>query len=122
MVDGQLLIVHDLMGFYGSFRPSFAKCYIPCVLGKFAEHIASAADLKHLGRAERRDGLLALATMAIAEYVAEVRERKFPDQDYIYAIKEHELAALRTSKYWVEVVRPVTLSESHPVDGRAAAE
>jgi hypothetical protein len=60
--------------------------------------------------------------MAIAEYVAEVRERKFPDQDYIYAIKEHELAALRTSKYWVEVVRPVTLSESHPVDGRAAAE
>lgn len=112
MVDGQLVIVHDLMGFYGSFRPWFVKCYIPSVLGKFAEHLASAGDLKHLGRAERRDGLLTLATMALAEYVLEVRERKFPDQEYTYPIKEHELAALKTSQYWAELVPPPVLAES----------
>ena len=34
-VDGQLVIMHDLVGFYQSFRPWFAKCYIPDVLDDF---------------------------------------------------------------------------------------
>jgi 3-methyl-2-oxobutanoate hydroxymethyltransferase len=100
-VDGQLLIMHDLMGFYQPFRPWFAKCYVPLVAQRFAEYLAEAGDLKHLGRAERRDGLLVLAEMAIAEYVAEVRKRQFPCADYTYPIKEGELEALRKSAHWV---------------------
>ncbi len=99
-VDGQLLIMHDLMGFYQPFRPWFAKCYVPQVAQKFASYLAGCEDLKHLGRAERRDGMLVLAEMAIAEYVAEVREHRFPDAEYTYPIKDAELAALRTSPLW----------------------
>ncbi len=99
-VDGQLLIMHDLMGFYQPFRPWFAKCYVPQVAQKFADYLAASPDLKHLGRAERRDGMLVLAEMAIAEYVAEVREKRFPDPEYTYPIKDSELAALRSSPLW----------------------
>jgi 3-methyl-2-oxobutanoate hydroxymethyltransferase len=99
-VDGQLLIMHDLMGFYQPFRPWFAKCYVPQVAQKFADYLAASPDLKHLGRAERRDGMLVLAEMAIAEYVAEVREKRFPDAEYTYPIKDSELAALRSSPLW----------------------
>ena len=101
-VDGQLLIMHDLTGFYQPFRPWFAKCYIPLVAQKFAEHLAGAPDVKHLGRAERRDGLLVLAEMAVAEYVGEVRKHRFPCADYTYPIKEAELDDLRASTRWVE--------------------
>jgi len=101
-VDGQLLIMHDLMGFYQPFRPWFAKCYIPLVAQKFADYLASAPDVKHLGRAERRDGLLVLAEMAIAEYVGEVRKHHFPCAEYTYPIKEGELEALRGSPRWMD--------------------
>ena len=36
-VDGQLIIMHDLMGFYASFRPWFAKCYVPEVAAQFSD-------------------------------------------------------------------------------------
>ena len=101
-VDGQLLIMHDLMGFYQPFRPWFAKCYIPLVAQKFADYLASAPDVKHLGRAERRDGLLVLAEMAIAEYVGEVRRHQFPCAEYTYPIKEGELESLRSSPRWMQ--------------------
>jgi 3-methyl-2-oxobutanoate hydroxymethyltransferase len=99
-VDGQLLIMHDLMGFYQPFRPWFAKCYIPLVAQKFADYLASAPDVKHLGRAERRDGLLVLAEMAIAEYVGEVRKNRFPCAEYTYPIKDGEMESLRSSPRW----------------------
>jgi len=41
-VDGQLVIMHDLMGFYQSFRPWFAKCYIPEVVNRFNEYLGAA--------------------------------------------------------------------------------
>jgi 3-methyl-2-oxobutanoate hydroxymethyltransferase len=113
-VDGQLVIMHDLMGFYEPFRPFFAKCYIPSVTRGFTEFIESAPDLKQMGRAERRDGLLTLAEMAIREYVKDVRGRRFPDAEYTYALKEEELAALRASSHW-KCDSPV------PVDGTAAS-
>jgi 3-methyl-2-oxobutanoate hydroxymethyltransferase len=99
-VDGQLVIMHDLMGFYEPFRPWFAKCYVPSVARQFAEYLESVPDVKQLGRSERRDGLLVLAEMAIREYVKDVRSRRFPDEDYTYRLKDEELAALRLSNHW----------------------
>ena len=39
--------------------------------------------------------------MALAEYVKEVRERRFPGEEYTYPIKDDELGAiLRASNRW----------------------
>lgn len=89
-VHGQLVIMHDLMGFYGSFRPWFAKCYIPEVLPEFQEYLNSMGDLKSLGRSDRRDGMLHLAELAIKAYIEEVRNKTFPNADYTYPISKKE--------------------------------
>jgi 3-methyl-2-oxobutanoate hydroxymethyltransferase len=99
-LDGQLIIMHDLVGFYQSFRPWFAKCYVPAVAAKFSQYLADCPDLRQLGRSERRDGMLVLAEMAIGEYVKDVREGNFPGKEYTYPIKDEDLAALRTSRHW----------------------
>ncbi|MGA3327689.1 MAG: 3-methyl-2-oxobutanoate hydroxymethyltransferase [Terriglobia bacterium] len=99
-VDGQLLIMHDLMGFYQPFRPWFAKCYIPDVAEEFAKYLAGIEDLRQNGREHRRDGLLVLAEMAIGKYISEVRSRKFPGTEFTYPLKPEELEELKTSKYW----------------------
>lgn len=99
-IDGQLVIMHDLMGFYQAFRPWFAKCYIPEVVQEFADYLKNLPDVRRIGRDERKDGLLVLAEMAIAKYVADVRSKQFPGVEYSYPIKKEELAALTTSKYW----------------------
>src|SRR5208337_1075168 len=99
-VDGQLLIMHDLMGFYQPFRPWFAKCYIPDVAEEFAKYLAGIEDLRQHGREHRRDGLLVLAEMAIGKYISEVRSRKFPGTEFTYPLKPEELEELKTSKYW----------------------
>jgi len=101
-VDGQLVIMHDLMGFYQSFRPWFAKCYIPEVLSRFTEYLAGAGDLRKLGRTERGDGLLVLAKMAIEKYVQDVRTKRFPGTTYSYSIKDDQLGDLKKSSKWVE--------------------
>ena len=101
-VDGQLIIMHDLMGFYQEFRPMFAKCFVPDVVGDFAAHLRSFPDLKQMGREERRDGFLTLAEMAIEKYVADLKVRHFPSEEYIYPIKEEQLAELKKSTYWKE--------------------
>lgn len=101
-VDGQLVIMHDLMGFYQPFRPLFAKCFVPDVVDDFASHLHSFPDLKQMGREQRKDGFLTLAEMAIAKYVDEVRQRRFPSEEYIYPIKEEQLAELRKSRHWRE--------------------
>jgi 3-methyl-2-oxobutanoate hydroxymethyltransferase len=101
-VDGQLVIMHDLMGFYQSFRPWFAKCYVPEVAGKFAEYLATAGDLRKLGRTQRSDGLLVLAKMALEQYVTDVHSGEFPGDTYSYSIKDEQLADLKKSSKWVE--------------------
>ena len=53
-----------------------------------------------MGRHERRDGLLVLTEMAIREYVKDVRDGRFPGEEYTYSIKEEDLAHLRMSSYW----------------------
>jgi len=102
MVDGQLVIMHDLQGFYQSFRPWFAKCYIPTVVENFVDHLSQIEDVRKNGKEERKDGLLVIAEMAIKEYIREVKEKKFPGKEYSYPIKEDELKELKASKKWVE--------------------
>jgi len=99
-VDGQLIIMHDLMGFYQSFRPWFTKCYIPCVVKEFEQYISSITDIRKCGTEERTDGLLVLATMAIKRYIDEVKEGKFPQEEFSYPLKEADLEKLKSSKAW----------------------
>jgi 3-methyl-2-oxobutanoate hydroxymethyltransferase len=103
LVDGQLLIVHDLLGFYEEFRPWFAKCYIPEVIQTFSEHITEISDLKKLGIEKRKDGLLQICEFAIKKYIEEVKEGKFPNTDYNYGLKKEELEKLMTSSKWENI-------------------
>ena len=100
MVDGQLVIMHDLMGFYQSFRPWFAKCYVPACIDSYKEYLANLSDIREHGRATRKDGLLTLAQMAIACYISEVKSDIFPGTEYSYPIKDEELAILKRSLKW----------------------
>ena len=101
LVDGQLIIMHDLLGFYPDFRPWFAKCYIPQVIKTYQEEISAQPDLKKYGIETRADGLNYLVTLAIKEYVKEVKERSFPNVKYNYPIKEEELNQIKNSRLWV---------------------
>ncbi len=100
-VDGQLIIMHDLLGFYPDFRPWFAKCYIPQVINTYQEEITTKADLKKYGIETRADGLNYLVTLAIKDYVNEVKAREFPNVNYNYPIKEEELNQIKKSKLWL---------------------
>ena len=102
LVDGQLVIMHDLMGFYQPFRPWFAKCYIPEVIKEFEKYISNIPDMRHVGREERKDGLLVLAEMAVKHYIQDVKEKQFPDDEYSYPIKTEQLDRLKKSKKWIE--------------------
>ncbi len=69
--DGQVLVTHDLLGLYGGFAPKFVKRY-----------------------AELHEAI----TRALAEYVREVRERKFPGPEHSFSMPQEavdELLALR---------------------------
>jgi len=99
-VDGQLVIMHDIMGFYQPFRPWFAKCYIPSVIKEYESYISNLKDVRQVGREERRDGLLVLAEMAIKHYIDEVKAGIFPMEEYSYPLKNTDLDLLKTSKYW----------------------
>ena len=101
-VDGQLVIIHDLMGFYQPFRPWFAKCYIPDVAQEFSDYIASLGDIRKVGREDRRDGLLVLAEMAVLKYIDDVKNKVFPGKKYSYPIKDEQLKVLKSSEMWKE--------------------
>ena len=83
-VNGQLLILHDLLGLYPNFRPKFAKCYVPVVLPQFLEYLESFEDLIQLGRANREDGFAKIAELAINWFIKEVRNGNFPSEEYSY--------------------------------------
>ena len=100
MVDGQLVIMHDLMGFYQSFRPWFAKCYMLEVAQEFADYLKSLDDIRKVGREHRKDGLLVLAEMAVVKFIEDVRNKVFPGEDYVYPIKSEELEAIKDSDHW----------------------
>lgn len=102
LVDGQLLIMHDLLGLYPNFRPHFAKCFIPGAIDNFRSELYSISDVKIGGRERRMDGVLRIAELAIRNYIHEVRSKTFPGKEYSYPLKEEELADLKTSMYWEE--------------------
>jgi 3-methyl-2-oxobutanoate hydroxymethyltransferase len=66
--DGQVLVLHDMLGMHDGFQPKFVKRY---------------ADV----RAEMLRG--------IREYAHEVRTRAFPGPEHSYGIAPEELHRLR---------------------------
>jgi 3-methyl-2-oxobutanoate hydroxymethyltransferase len=68
--DGQVLVWHDVLGLYHGHAPRFVKQY---------------ADLA------------GVITSAVSEYVADVRERRFPEERHTYAMQEEELAAFEAA-------------------------
>ncbi len=66
--DGQVLVLHDVLGLYGDFKPKFAKRYVD--IGAQVESALRAFD-------------------------AEVRSGAFPDAEHSFTMKETELAELR---------------------------
>jgi 3-methyl-2-oxobutanoate hydroxymethyltransferase len=101
-VDGQLVIVHDILGFYDQFRPWFAKCYILDVVEHYSDHMNGIEDIKAFGRETRKDGLLQIVELAIKKYIDDVKTLKFPGEEYIYTLKNEELAELKTATLWKE--------------------
>lgn len=103
-VDGQLLIMHDLLGFYSNFRPHFAKCYIPDVVKDFWNFIVAETedfkDFKEFGKRSRNDGLLLLSEIAIKAFVQDVKVKKFPGKEYSYSMTDEELSDVKKSQYW----------------------
>lgn len=99
-MDGQLIIMHDLLGFYSSFRPWFAKCYVPEIIKDFAESI-NVPNIKKYGIDTRDDGLNKIVYLAIKKYVDEVHNHIFPSDEYIYPIKPEELESIKKSTYWL---------------------
>tara|TARA_R100000005_G_scaffold96399_2_gene82974 strand:- start:2242 stop:3087 length:846 start_codon:yes stop_codon:yes gene_type:complete len=75
LVDGQLLISHDLLGIYQNFRPKFAKCYIP--------HCLKVSKTRNRERWQD-DGLFYLMVESFKLYVEEVRNKLFPASEHIY--------------------------------------
>ncbi len=66
--DGQLLIVHDMLGFFDKFTPKFVKKY---------------ADMN------------VIITEAIGRYIDDVFAGRFPGPEHCYAMKEGELEKFR---------------------------
>ena len=59
--DGQILVTEDVIGLFEDFKPQFVKRYAQ---------------------------VMPIIREAVEEYVTEVRERKFPSAEYVFASKE----------------------------------
>src|SRR5213082_4251755 len=68
--DGQVLVLHDVLGLFGEFKPKFAK--------RYADIGAQVVD-------------------ALRAFDNEVRTGAFPDAEHSFTMKDSELAALRES-------------------------
>ena len=84
-VDGQLLILYDLLGLYPDFRPKFAKNYIPTVLDTFAKILSHKDNINQFGRDTRRDGIFELSRLAVEKFINECKNGSFPNQDFEYS-------------------------------------
>lgn len=78
-VDGQLLILHDIIGLYPDFKPKFAKNYV--------------IDRNY-------NGVLDMVQDCVNRYVLEVKKKEFPTKDWIYSLTKDELTELSKSKFW----------------------
>jgi 3-methyl-2-oxobutanoate hydroxymethyltransferase len=77
MVNGQLVIMHDLIGMFFEFKSKFVKRY--CEAGRMVED-------------------------ALKEYAHEVRQGSFPSAENFYEIKEEELESMLADPKWKYVV------------------
>ncbi len=68
--DGQVLVLHDVLGLFGEFKPKFAKRY---------------ADLGPV------------IVDALKQFDAEVRDGRFPDAEHSFPMKESERLSLEES-------------------------
>ncbi|TVP42026.1 3-methyl-2-oxobutanoate hydroxymethyltransferase [Candidatus Nitrosocosmicus arcticus] len=68
--DGQVLVFHDLVGSYNKFNPKFVKQYLES---------------------------FQLLLGAMKNYISDVKNGKFPDEDHSFSISEEEL--LKFNKY-----------------------
>jgi len=66
--DGQVLVIHDLLGLFERYTPKFVKKYL---------------------------NLTPLIAKALEEYKQEVIQEKFPGQEHSFTIKEEELDKLK---------------------------
>lgn len=87
--DGQLLIIHDMLGFYDRFRPKFAKNYMWEAIHKEIPEITYSDGLKTNNVIDfimkaRQNTLLVYIERAIKMYAEEVRNKQFPTQEYTY--------------------------------------
>ena len=67
--DGQVLVIHDLLGLFERYTPKFVKKYI---------------------------NLSPLILQALKDYKEEVQSGKFPDREHSFGIKEEELKKLES--------------------------
>lgn len=67
-VDGQVLVIHDMLGLYTDFEPKFVKRYLDLSKQIFD---------------------------AIKEYETEVKSGKFPQEEHMYHMSEEEFAKLQ---------------------------
>ncbi|MGA2641956.1 MAG: 3-methyl-2-oxobutanoate hydroxymethyltransferase [Spirochaetia bacterium] len=68
--DGQVLVLHDMVGLFRRFTPKFVKVY---------------ADL------------YSVQLEAVKKYIADVQDKAFPSEEHTYTMKEEALAELRKS-------------------------
>lgn len=96
-VDGQLVILHDLVGLFWEFKSKFVKRY--CEAGQMMES-------------------------ALKEYYAEVKSLEFPSKDHFYEINEEELEKLLADSSWkYEKDRVENLAEpKHSVTPRTSSK
>ncbi len=71
--DGQLVIMHDLIGMFFEFKSKFVKRY--CEAGKLIED-------------------------ALVQYAYEVRSREFPSEENFYSLDEGELEKMLANPKW----------------------
>ena len=94
-MDGQLVIMHDVLGPYRPFRPWFAKCYIPDVIAQFSDCLGTLENVKQAGREQRVDGFCRLAELADSRYSEQVSDRDSPNSMYIYPISSDYFSSLK---------------------------
>ena len=65
--DGQVLVVHDMLGMFENIKPKFAKRYL-----NLSEEIRNAVN----------------------SYVMDVKEKRFPEKEHAFSMEENELEKL----------------------------